>query len=59
MERKLQEERRKRIDRRTKDLGVPEGLEERRLSPERRRPEVQHMDFDEHIEVITPIHATQ
>lgn len=59
MERKLQEERRKRFDRRIRDLGAPEGIEERRQNPERRHPEVHHMDFDEHIEVVTLAHPAQ
>lgn len=44
-------ERRQKIDRRHEDLGPPPGHEERRRSPERRHPRVEHVDFDEHIDV--------
>ena len=39
-------------DRRIQDLGPPLGQEERRKTPEPRKPEVEHVDFDEHIEII-------
>lgn len=38
-------------DRRELDVGPPYGVEERRLTPERRIPEVEEVEFDEHIEV--------
>jgi hypothetical protein len=38
-------------DRRDEDVGPPYGLEDRRRIPERRLPEVEHVDFDAHIEV--------
>ncbi|HXE38761.1 MAG TPA: hypothetical protein VN639_09810 [Azonexus sp.] len=39
-------------DRRQEDVGPPRGLEERRLIPERRLPEVEHVEFDAHIELL-------
>ena len=39
-------------DRRELDVGPPYGTEERREIPERRGPEVQEVEFDEHIEVL-------
>lgn len=39
-------------DRRQEDVGPPFGQEERRLIPERRLPEVEHAEFDAHIEVL-------
>lgn len=45
-------EHRKREDRRSEDLGPPPGVEEQRLMPERRHPQVEHIDFVEHVEVL-------
>lgn len=42
-------------DRRQEDVGPPFGLEERRLLPERRLPEVEHVEFDAHIEVLPAV----
>lgn len=39
-------------DRRKEDVGPPFGLEERRRIPERRLPEVEHVEFDAHIKVL-------
>lgn len=36
------------------DLGPPPGQAERRGLPERRHPQVEHLDFDEHIELRSP-----
>jgi hypothetical protein len=44
-------------DRRNEDVGPPFGLEERRLTPERRLPAVEHVEFDAHIEVLPPVAA--
>ena len=38
-------------DRRVQDLGPPPGQDERRKLPDRRKPIVEHLDFDEHIEI--------
>ena len=46
-------EQRKREDRRVEDLGPPPGVAEQRLRPERRHPEVEHIDFVEQIEVLS------
>ena len=47
-------DRRERMERREEDLGPPFGEEERRLSPDRRHPYVEHLHVDEHIEVHAP-----
>lgn len=49
--------RRKREDRRIQDLGPPPGVAEQRVAPERRHPEVVHVDFDEHIELVAIVDA--
>lgn len=41
---------RSRHERRVKDLGPPEGSE-RRVTPERRHPLVEFVEFDDHIEI--------
>jgi len=43
--------RRTRQDRRSHEEGPAQGQEERRKAPERRHPEVEHVEFDECIEV--------
>lgn len=48
----IRQNHRTRSDRRIMDLGPP-GLIERRIRPERRCPEVRHLDFDEQIEVFS------
>lgn len=52
-------ERRTRADRRVQDQPLPEQMEERRRSVERRLPEVEYIEIDEYIElssgVATPI----
>ncbi len=44
-------ERRARNERRMEDWGPPTGIEDRRHRVERRFPQVEHVDFDEHIEI--------
>lgn len=39
-------------DRRVLDIGPPPGIAERRLTPERRHPQIEEVEFDEHIEVL-------
>lgn len=39
-------------DRRVLDIGPPPGIAERRLRPERRHPQIEEVEFDEHIEVL-------
>ena len=51
-------EQRKSADRRIEDIGPPPGVEEQRLKPERRHPEVEHMDFIEQIELLS-VHENQ
>ena len=51
-------EHRKSADRRTEDLGPPPGVEEQRIRPERRHPDVEHIDFIEQIEVLS-VHENQ
>ena len=46
-------EHRKSADRRVEDLGPPPGVEEQRVTPERRHPQVEHIDFIEQIEVLS------
>ena len=46
-------ERRLNRDRRIYDAGPPGDCEERRKLPERRLPEVTHVDFSEHIEIVS------
>lgn len=46
-------EQRKSADRRIEDRGPPPGSEEQRIMPERRHPEVEHIDFVEQIEVLS------
>ncbi len=50
--------RRQRQDRRIQDIGPPPGLAEQRVAPERRHPEVEHVDFDEHIELVAIVEST-
>ena len=44
-------ERRARSERRMEDRGPPVGVDDRRHCVERRFPQVEHVDFDEHIEI--------
>ena len=46
-------ERRVNRDRRINDIGPPLYHHERRKSPERRLPEVTHIDFSEYVEVVS------
>jgi hypothetical protein len=44
-------EKRTRMERRQDDLGPPAGMEERRIRPDRRHPEVEEVHIDDHIEI--------
>jgi hypothetical protein len=44
---------RKRHDRRIDDVGPPGDLDERRNTPERRLPDVAHVDFAEYTAVVS------
>lgn len=44
-------ERRLSDDRRSKDIPLPAGMRERRVRAERRLPEVDYLEVDEHIEL--------
>jgi len=48
-------ERRQKRDRRIKDNDLTPGREERRKIPERRHPDVEQIEFDEHVEVTSII----
>ena len=50
-------DRRARHDRRVQEIALAEGQEERRRNPERRRPQVEHIDFDEDIRVMSKTEA--
>ena len=51
MDTKTSSNRRVKVDRRTAELGPPQSVEERRRQAERRHPEVEHVDFDEYVEM--------
>jgi hypothetical protein len=53
MDSKTSSNRRVKVERRTAELGPPESVEDRRQQAERRHPQVEHVDFDEHVE-MTP-----
>lgn len=44
-------ESRSQADRRQDDVGPPVGIEERRIRPDRRHPEVEEVHIDDHIEI--------
>jgi len=53
------EDKRNGKDRRELDVGPGYGAAERRLIPERRGPEVEEVEFDEHIEVLPVIKSNK
>ena len=46
-------ERRRGGDRRINDVGPPAGQEDKRISVERRLPDVHNFNIDEHVEIVS------
>ncbi|MGB9494680.1 MAG: hypothetical protein WCA83_07745 [Azonexus sp.] len=48
-------ERRRGGDRRINDIGPPASREDKRISVERRLPDVHNFDIDEHVEIVSAV----